>query len=145
MKVLDVQNANHPKFGIKYLNKNAWSPKVLQTFEESELLKSIDKNYPNASVKYSKISGEDSISNSEIIHTLTMEINLAKNKIFCWNLSSHSEKVPEKHLIDDINNMTLKDIEQGAQATLKPVQAIMMNKIKNKQNPITSFFKRIFS
>ncbi|MBR6127380.1 hypothetical protein IKQ21_06820 [bacterium] len=136
MRVDNVQNS--PCFGIKYSNKEVWSPKTLKAFENSELLKSIDKKYPNASVRYTKISGEDGFGNSDFFHTLILDIKLLKGKIFRWNISSHSEDVPDKLFINDLEKMTLEDIEHHAEPILKPSDRIFVN--VDKQNPIKAFF-----
>ena len=141
MRIDNVQNS--PCFGIKYSNKGDWSPKVLKAFENSEILKSIDKKYPDASVRYTKISGEDCFGNSDFFHTLILDIKLVKGKIFRWNVSSHSEEVPVKLFINDIGKMTLQDVERQAEPIFKPSDRISINFDKN--NPIKAFFKNLFS
>ena len=117
MQIDKIQNSNQTSFGIKYLNKKAWNKDVLKAFEESKIFRDINNKYPDAEVRYTKISGEDSIGNSEIIHTLLMDIKLAKNKFFRWNLSSHSEMFPEQHLKYELKILNMKDIEESAVET----------------------------
>lgn len=143
MKVNNVQNHNHTSFGIKYVNKNAWNKDVLAAFEKSNVLKEINETYPKAKVKIAKLSGEEDPANSEEIHTLVMDIQLAKEKFFRWHLSSHTEKVPEKHLIKDLETLTMNDVEQRSAARLSPIMSVEV--FVTKQNPIKAFFKRIFS
>ncbi len=141
MQIDKIQNSNQTSFGIKYKNKKAWDKSVLKAFEESRIFRDINKKYPNAEVRYTKISGEDSIGNSEIIHTLLMDIKLDKNKIFRWHLSSHSEMFPEQHLKYELKTLSLKDIEKAATEVLAPIYTL---NIKYKQNPIKAFFQKIF-
>lgn len=141
MQINKIQNVNQASFGIKYKNKKAWNKDVLKAFEESKIFKDINEKYPDAEVRYTKISGEDSIANSEIIHTLLMDIKLAENKIFRWHLSSHSEMFPEQHLKYELKILRLKDIEEGAVEKLNPISTLS---IKYKQNPIKAFFQKIF-
>ena len=141
MIINSVQNTNRTTFGIKYANKKAWDKRVLAEFENSKIFRDINKKYPNAEVRYTKISGEDSIGNAEIIHTLLMDIELAKDKFFRWHLSSHNEMFPEQHLKYELKTLNLKDIEEGAAEALAPITTI---DIKYKQNPIKAFFQKIF-
>ena len=141
MKINSLQKTNQTNFGIKYKNKKAWNKDVLKAFEESRIFRDINAKYPNAEVRYTKISGEDSIANSEIIHTLLMDIKLAKNKFYRWHLSSHSEMFPEQHLKYELKTLILKDIEEGAAEELTPLSTLS---IKYKQNPIKTFFQKIF-
>ena len=142
MEINKVQNHNQTSFGIKYANKKAWNKDVLFAFEKSNVIKEIDKKYPEAKVHYLKMSGEESLANSEIIHTLIMDVELAKNKLYRWMLSSHTENVPEKHLIKDFENLTLNNIEESSAEKLSPIESISIN---YKQNPIKAFLSKIFS
>lgn len=141
MKINNIQNTNQTSFGIKYANKKAWDKKVLAAFENSKILQDINEKYPKAEVRYTKISGEESIANSEIIHTLLMDIKLAENKFFRWHLSSHNETFPEQHLKYELKTLKLKDVEEGAAETLTPIMTI---DVKYKQNPVKAFFQKIF-
>ncbi len=141
MQINKIQNANQTSFGIKYVNKKAWNKDVLKAFEESKIFRDINNKYPDAEVRYTKISGEDSIANSEIIHTLLMDIKLAENKNYRWHLSSHSEMFPEQHLKYELKILSLKDIEKSAAEKLSPIYTLDIN---YKQNPIKAFFQKIF-
>ena len=136
-------NNNETTFGIKYLNKKAWNKDVLKAFENSKFLKSIDEKYPKAAVEYAKISEEESIANSEMLHTLIMDIKLAKNKFFRWHLSSHSENVPEQELIKELEDLSLTKAELGTAEKLMPLSTIEITPFK--QNPIAAFFRKMFS
>jgi len=142
MEINKVQNHNQTNFGIKYINKQTWNKDVLKAFEKSKILKEINDNYPKANVKMLKISGEESIANAEILHTLIMDIELTKNKLFRWHLSSHAENVPEKNLIKDLETLTLNQVEESSVEKLSPVLSISIN---YKQNPIKAFLQKIFS
>ena len=142
MQINKIQNNYQASFGIKYANKEAWNKDVLKAFENSNLYKSINEKYPDAKARYIKISGEDSIANSEIIHTLIMDLELTKNKLFRWCMSSHTENVPDKVLMKELPDMSLKEIEKDSKEKLTPLTII---EIKTKQNPIKAFFQKIFS
>ena len=141
MNISKVSYQNEPSFGIKYLNKGQWDKKVLKTFEESNLLKTIDKKYPNASVIYNKFyEFEDDT------HTLVAKLNLAKDKFFRWTLSSHNEEVPKKHFIDFINTATLEDVENKAVFELKPMTTISIKSVKSTFfEKVKSFFGKLFT
>ena len=143
MQINKIQQNNQTTFGIKYINKTAWNKDVLKAFENSKLLKAIDEKYPKASIEYAKISEEESIANSEIIHTLIMDIKLVKNKFFRWHLSSHRENVPEQELLKELPTMNLKEIENSAVEELMPLSTIEIT--PKKQNSIVAFFKKLFS
>jgi len=132
---------NSPNFGIRYTNKGSWNLKVLKTFESSNLLKEIDSKYPEAQVTYYKLNNARDLVNDEPISTLSMIIKLAENKIYHWNLSSHSQNIPETHLEKAIKELTLEDVERQAATGIKPLEMITVIK---KSNPITRFFKNLF-
>ena len=139
---MKIQATNQINFGIKYKNKKAWDKKVLAEFEKSRLLRDLNKKYPNAEIFYKKFFGEESFNNQEIIHTLILDIKLAKDKFFRWNLSSHNENFPEKHLLYELKILTLKDIENGSAEMLAPLST---ENAKQKQNCIKAFLKKLFS
>lgn len=140
MNISKVSYQNEPSFGIKYLNKGQWDKKVLKTFKESNLLKAIDKKYPNASVIYNKFyEFEDDT------HTLVAKLNLAKDKFFRWTLSSHNEEVPKKHFIDFVNTATLEDIENKAVTELKPMTTISIKPVKSTfSEKVKNFLGKLF-
>ena len=134
MNIPNVSYQNEPSFGIKYMNKGQWDKNVLQAFEKSNLLKTIDKKYPNASIIYNKFyEFEDDT------HTLIAKLNLAKDKSFRWTLSSHNEEVPKRHFIDFINTANLEDIENKAVSELKPMTTISIKPVKS------TFFEKVKS
>ena len=141
MRINKIQSNNQTGFGIKFINKSAWNKDVLQSFENSNLFKSLDKKYPNAEVYYMKMSGEDSIANSELIHTLLMDIKLEDNKIFRWTLSSHTENVPEKELAKSLKTMTIEDVDNYAKEDIRP---IVKYDVRYRKNPLIEFFKKLF-
>ena len=120
MQINKIQNTNQTHFGIKYINKRAWNKDVLKAFEESKLLKDINEKYPDAEIRYKKMSGKDSIWNTEIINTLLINIKLAKNKFLSWSLSSNTEILPEKLLKYELKTLNLKDLEEGPAEEIAP-------------------------
>lgn len=141
MRINKIQSNNQTGFGIKFINKSAWNKDVLQSFENSNLLKSLNEKYPKAEVYYMKMSGEDSIANSELIHTLLMDIKLEDNKIFRWTLSSHTENIPEKELAKSLKTMTVEDVDKYAIEDIRP---IIKYDIRYRRNPLIEFFKKFF-
>lgn len=50
---MQIQNTqNSINFGIKYIRPKKWSPEVLDTLMNSNLVKEIDSKYPYAKVRY---------------------------------------------------------------------------------------------
>ena len=137
MKVSEV--SNQPSFGIKYLNKQAWNPKVLKTFENSTLLQNLDKKYPNASVVYNKFYEEDAFG-FDPTHTLAAVFKLAKNQVFRWTLSSHNSEVPEEEFIKFIKGTNIADIENKSVTELAPLTTLEVKKVSKTRD----FFNKIF-
>ena len=136
MKISEVNN--QPSFGIKYLNKQAWNSKALKTFENSALLKNLDKKYPNASVAYNKFYEEDPFG-FEPTHTLVAVFKLAKNQVFRWTLSSHRAEVPEQEFVKFIKETTLVDVENKSVTELAPLTTLEVKKVSK----IKEFFNKI--
>lgn len=114
---------NQPNFGIKYMNKQAWSPEIVKTFENSSLIKKIDKKYPEAAIAYAKVFEEDPIMGDDC-YTALMQLKLNAEKLFQWTLSSHNPDVPEECFIDFFNKTTLEEIESKSVKSLKPLSRI---------------------
>ena len=139
MKVQSVNN--EPNFGIKCINKKAWNPKVLEAFENSKLIKEIDAKYPNASAYYNKINeAEFDMVNCEDIYTTIFDILLDSGKKFYWNLSSYSKNIPDEHLINDLQTLTLEKVEKMADTKRPPIAT---TEIK-KPNIFQRFFNKLF-
>ena len=105
MQINSINN-NQPNFGIKYVNKSAWNSEALKAFESSELLKGIDRKFPEASVVYSK-----TYNNSDKLHTLKVNFQLAKDYGFDWVLSSAKEYDLEKWFKKFVNEENLGSLE----------------------------------
>ena len=141
MNIPNVSYQNEPSFGIKYMNKGQWDKNVLKIFEKSNLLKTIDKKYPSASIIYNKFYDFE-----DETYTLIAKLNLAKDKSFRWTLSSHNEEVPKRHFIDFINTANLEDIEKKAVAELKPMTTISIKPVKSTFfEKVKSFFGKLFT
>lgn len=135
-----VQNVNNqPNFGIKYVNPKAWNPNVLKTFEKSNLLKEINSKYPNAEARYFHMKDMDMMLDSDDTYTTLFDIILNKEKIFRWNLSSHSKNVPDNHLVEALNKLTLKEVEDKSVQKLSPLAQISITVEK------PNIFKRIYN
>ena len=114
---------NQPSFGIKYMNKQVWSPEIVKAFETSTLIKKIDKKYPEAAIAYAKVFDSDPFMGDDC-YTALMQLKLNAEKFFQWTLSSHNPDVPEEYFIDFLNNTTLEEIESKAVKNLKPLNRL---------------------
>lgn len=85
-----------PNFGIKYINPRSWNPSILDALMKSDLVKQIDRKYPNASVTYDCFFGD---------YTLDFNLN---NIIKPQILETKFFK-----LIDEIRTTSLKDLEKN--------------------------------
>ena len=112
MQINSINN-NQPNFGIKYVNKSAWNREVLRTFENSTLLKEIDKKFPEATVAYSK-SYKFKPNNYDKIHTLMINFQLAEGYGYKWTLSSSKEEEPDKMFQKFVNEKKLDSLEFSA-------------------------------
>lgn len=139
---MQVQPVNsQPNFGIKCVNKKAWNPKVLEAFEKSNLVKEINIKYPKAEAHYNKINDADfSIINTDDEYTTILDIILQRDKKYRWNLTSHAESVPDKHLIEKLKTITLKEVEDNSSQTIQPYATIKITKIKKP-----NIFKRVYN
>ena len=129
---------NEPSFGIRYKNKKFWDKKTLKTFEDSELLKEINKKYPNATVSLRKYSEIDEYN---IWHMMFLEIALTSQKIYSWGLASLDTISPSIQLVKKLNSLTLSQIEKKAITNNNSTQ----NNKLNILNTIFNKFLRIFS
>lgn len=139
MKVNEINK--QPSFGIKYLNKQAWSSKALKTFENSALLKNLDKKYPNASVVYNKFYEEDPFG-FEPTHTLVAVFKLAKNQVFRWTLSSHRADVPEEVFMNFIKNTNITEVENKSVTELAPLEKLEVKKISRMKEFFSKKLKK---
>ena len=144
MQVQPINN-NNQTFGIRYLNKSAWSKVVLKAFEESDVLRSIDQKYPAAQINYTKFNWSD-IANDEPITTALLSLRLNEKKAYTLQRDSHNPSVPDRLICDEIKNLTIGQIEKEAHDANKPnpVIKIEITGVK-KENPVLAFFKKIFS
>ena len=116
-------NQIQPNFGIRYMNKQVWSPEIVKALENSTLIKKIDKKYPEAAIAYVKIFDSDPFMGDDC-YTALMQLKLNATKFFQWTLSSHNSDVPEECFIDFLNNTTLEEIESKAVNNLKPLNRL---------------------
>ena len=141
---MQVQNINNqPNFGIKYINKNTWNPKVLEAFENSKLLKEINAKYPKAETRYIHINDAECLLETDDTYTTLLDIILKPGKKFRWNLTSHNKSVPDKHLIEKLSTLTLDEVEKGSVKEFSPIATIEISGIK-KPNVFKRFFNKLF-
>lgn len=135
---------NQPNFGLTYINKSTWNKDILKTLEKSKLVKDIDKKYPVAYASYTKIREENPFNGEPNFH-LSFILKLAKNKIWNFNIDSHSSEGVNKALISELKNKKLEEIEKEAKPTIQSLRETIEIKNKEEGNPITRFFKRLFN
>ena len=142
VKILQVQIVdNQPNFGIKYVNKNIWNSKVLETFENSKLLKEINAKYPNAqALYYNKTIKDRGMFSSKNIYTTFFDIILEPYKKFRWSLASYKDYIPDKLLIDELQILSLKRVEKESVREFLPLEIANTNKV---QKP--NIFKRLIN
>lgn len=128
---------NNVSFGIKIPNRKAWDKNVLKAFENSDLVKQIDKKYPDAVASYDKFfDWEDET------YTVVSQINLKKDKNFRWTLSSHSESFPDNQFVKFLKSTNLEEVEDKSVETLKPMITVEVTQVKpSLKDRIKNFFK----
>ena len=115
MKISQIDNQliSQPSFGIKYKNRNAWIPQLLKSFENTNLVKELDRKYPEAEVFVREMPKLDKISETkEKIYTVDIVIGLVKDRIFRWRYGSYNPQEPLKYFLYEFDEMTLKDMER---------------------------------
>lgn len=128
---------NNVSFGIKIPNRKAWDKNVLKAFENSDLVKQIDKKYPKATASYDKFfDWEDET------YTVVSQINLKKDKNFRWTLSSHSESFPDNQFVKFLKSTNLEEVEDKSVKTLEPMITVEVTQVKpSLKDRIKNFFK----
>ena len=101
VKSIDSQYSS-PNFGIKYIKPRSWNPSILDALMKSDLVKQIDRKYPNASVTYDYFFGHIT---KRGFYTLDFNLN---NIIKPQILETKFFK-----LIDEIRTINLKDLEKN--------------------------------
>ena len=134
---------NQPSFGLTYINKKSWNKDILRTLEKSKLVKEIDKKYPVAYASYTKIREENAFNDEPNFH-LSFILKLAKDKIWNFNIDSHSSEGTNKALIAELKSKRLEDVEKEAKPTIETLRERIDIKY-DKSNPITRFFKKLFN
>ena len=89
MRVDKVSQQNNTNFGIKYLNKEVWNKQALETFEKSNLLKSIDQKFPKAEIFINKFHDYEDES-----HTLSAFLKLGKDKLTVLTSPDETQEFP---------------------------------------------------
>ena len=68
-----------PNFGVNFINKANCNKRFLDAFENSKLVKEIDKKYPEAVAKYIKVA-EGDMADADVNFHSTFFISLQKIK-----------------------------------------------------------------
>ena len=128
---------NNVSFGIKIPNRKAWDKNVLRAFENSDLVKQIDKKYPKATASYNKFfDWEDET------YTVVSQLNLNKDKNFRWTLSSHSESFPDNQFVKFLKSTNLEEVEDKSVKTLEPMITVEVTQVKP---PLKDRIKKFFN
>ena len=127
---------NQLNFKINYQNKKAWDAKLLKAFDNSNLVKQINKKYPEAEVVANEMPKQKLFDErNDIIHAVDIVISLTKDKLFRWRYGSYNPQEPSKYFLYELDNMTLENIEKHS--VNKPV-------VTKKQNFLIRVFKNLF-
>ena len=137
--------SNTPCFGMNFVNKGNWNERFLKSFENSQLVKDIDKKYPEAVVKYIKVA-EDDMADSDTNFRSTLFIKLAKDKICKYFIDSHTSRGADNAMSQLMNEKTLADVEKDAAKTVDySITSYSEVSIKpKKSNSIIDMLRRIF-
>ena len=128
---------NNVSFGIKIPNRKAWDKNVLKAFENSDLVKQIDKKYPDAVASYNKFFDWD-----DETYTVVSQLKLNKDKNFRWTLSSHSESFPDNQFVKFLKSTNLEEVEDKSVKTLEPMITVEVTQVKpSLKDRIKNFFK----
>ena len=128
---------NNVSFGIKIPNRKAWDKNVLKAFENSDLVKQIDKKYPDAVASYRKFFDWD-----DETYTVVSQLKLNKDKNFRWTLSSHSESFPDNQFVKFLKSTNLEEVEDKSVKTLEPMITVEVTQVKpSLKDRIKNFFK----
>lgn len=100
VKSIDSQYSS-PNFGIKYINPRSWNPSILDALMKSDIVKQIDRKYPNASVTYDCFLGH----HSKCFYTLDFNLNNT--------IKPQIQATKFFKLIDEIKTTSLKDLEKN--------------------------------
>ena len=143
MKIHNVNSVNNTSFGLKCIKPERWNKEAYNTLINSNLVKEIDKKYPNASANYFLFRKED-IVNDEPIYTLLFDLNLGKNKIWHFWLDSHNELALPKELTNRLKKLTLEKVESDINKGTLKYKPIEINIEPVEKNPIKRFLKKWF-
>ena len=128
---------NNVSFGIKISNRAGWNKGVLAAFENSKLVKQIDKKYPDAVASYNKFFDWD-----DETYTVVSQLKLNKDKNFRWTLSSHSESFPDNQFVKFLKSTNLEEVEDKSVKTLEPMITVEITQVKpSLKDRIKNFFK----
>ena len=135
---------NNTNFGVNIINKPNWNEGVLKALQKSEVVKDIDKKYPNAKIRYSnqKLDGFD-IVNDEPDYLGSLVFDLEKGKVSTFNINSHTSAGADNALKRYIHAVSLEEIEKRAKDKVDmPKYTLEIQPVK-EPNPIKKFFSKI--
>lgn len=159
-------NNNQPSFQMRCVFRKHWNPEILSTFENSKIVKELDKYFPDAKAYY------DSYINAQRVYCPSILVKLDKDSFFKISADKKFISNPEldfhatnKQLAERINNATLEQVHsaliKGKVSLKKTAQVIKKlqntsildvsngfkesNSIKEiKSNPFLNLLRKIF-
>lgn len=143
MRVKQIDNSTN--FGINIINKEKWSKRVLETVENSKVVKSIDEKYPKASVNYSKIELTDlDPVNSEPNFLVSLIFDLEKGKVSTVNMNSHSSDGADSAVRRYMDVVTLEELEKKAKTEREFPSFTTEITPKKEENRVGRFLSGLF-
>ena len=134
---------NQPVFGINYVNKQMWHKSFIKSFEGLDLVKQIEKKYPNASASYRKTLETD-INNKNPNFHLTFKIGLKDKLTWSANIDGDSSSKADRTLIDILSNTSLSDIEKQSVKKYKIKRVFSSDLREKNSDPITLEFRKLW-
>ena len=147
MNISPVNSTNNNlNFGIRYGNKAAWNKDILSSLEKSQLVKDIDKKYPDAFLTYIKrnLTDMDPV-NGDPDYLASLVINLAKNKVSSYSMNSHTSEGADRALLARIKDLSLEDVENKSKPAAEfPRMVIEIYKKPSFLTKMANYVKNLF-
>lgn len=114
MQIQKTDNNKQPSFQMRCVFRKHWNPEILRTFEDSKLVKELDKYFPDAKAYY------DSYINDQRVYCPSILVNLDKDRFFKISADKKYIGNPDfdfsatnKQLAERINNATLEQVHSA--------------------------------
>lgn len=137
---MKVQQINNQKsFGIRYVNSRTWDPIVRDTVHKSNLVKEINKKYPNAKVEFNETKLDKNlptinnrwINDVSYLFSLTFHLN---SEMKYSALYSYQQNLSEakNSVLTNLKNLTLEEVEKYIAS--KKMEANICSKVNGNTN-----------